>query len=304
MSEEQSRTVDRRRLLRRAGTVAAGLAGTAAVGSATAGPAQAAPGDPVLQGQANDAGSATTLSASSMESATLRLVNTATADEYGNTMAGPALRLTPSGDIISNQAEVGSIAMDQAGTIWAVTGEAADGFKYRDYVRTNFNSNTTVPIVPQRALDTRTSGGRARVLNPSGNFDSSGRLLAGKTIHLNLEDFVNFGDAVHGNVTVTGPLASGFLQVFPYGVPRPTSFSTINFQTNQTLSNAFLSGLGSGYDRVSIYTLKTTHVILDMVAFVISMGQVNPRFLSGAAGLTEEDRRARFAERAEPSWTR
>ncbi|MGW1452950.1 hypothetical protein ACWCO3_32595, partial [Micromonospora sp. NPDC002411] len=64
--------MNRRRLLRRAGTVAAGVAGTTVVGAAVAAPAQAAPGDPVVQGASNAAGATTTELTSTGTGPTLR----------------------------------------------------------------------------------------------------------------------------------------------------------------------------------------------------------------------------------------
>ncbi|MGS2618472.1 hypothetical protein ACVCAH_28675 [Micromonospora sp. LZ34] len=303
MSRDQDRTLDRRLLLRRAGTVAAGLAGTAAVGATAAAPAQAAPGDPVLQGRVNEAdNNPTTLRGGSATSATLRLENPhVQPDAEGVLMAGPALRLTPSGQTISELAEVGSVSMDRTGTIWAVTGEIGD-FKFREYVRTNANSNVTVPVVPQRLIDTRTVAGRARIVNAAGKLDSSGRLLAGNTIHVDLRDFVHNGDAVHGNVTVTGPLAAGFVQIFPYGSPRPPAFSTINFQAGQTVSNAFLCGMGRVIEYISVHAQRTTNVIIDVVAFVVGPGQVNPAILPSDGDPAPSDQRERRS--AKPSWVK
>ncbi|MEH0845497.1 hypothetical protein V6U81_24205 [Micromonospora sp. CPCC 205711] len=304
MSNDQDQTVNRRRLLRRAGTVAAGIAGTAAVGAATAAPAQADQGQPVVQGVTNDSGgSSTTVQNAVASSAALRLANTATGtDPLGNTTAGPALRLAPAGDIISEDAEVGSVSMSQDGTIWAVTGADGD-YRFRDYLRTDRNSNSLVPVVPQRVIDTRTAAGRNRIMNPSGNLDSSGRLLAGKTIQVSLEDFVFLGQAVYGNLTVTGPLQAGFVTVFPYPGAVPAA-STINFQANQTLSNFFLSGITPLGDWVAIYAQRTTHVILDATAFVVASGQVNPAILPADGELAAQDPRARIARRSKPSWAK
>ncbi|MGB2567762.1 hypothetical protein ACPFP2_04820 [Micromonospora citrea] len=307
MNKDQDSVVDRRRLLRRAGTVAVGLAGTAAVGAAAAGPARAAPGDPVLQGRVNEAGTPTTLRGGSATSAPLRLENThVEADPDGIPRSGPALRLTPTGKGIDWRAEVGSVSMDTSGTIWAVTSPGLPPMEHNfaEYVRTNVNSNELVPVVPQRVIDTRTAAGRARIGDPADKLDSSGRLLAGQTIDVDLGDFVYNGVAVHGNLTVTGALAAGFVQVFPHRSPRPPAFSTINFQAGQTVSNAFLTGISSVIDYISVYTQRTTHVILDVVAFVVASGSVNPSILPSNGELAAEDRRAQLARRTKPSWAK
>ncbi|MBM0260364.1 hypothetical protein JNW89_30510, partial [Micromonospora sp. 4G55] len=267
------------------------------------GPAQAAPGEPVLQGQVNEAGTPTTLRGGSATSAALRLENTHVIDAEEVQLAGPALRLTPAGDIIHPEAEVGSVTMDRTGTIWAVTGEGLEG-NYVDYVRTSFNSNELVPVVPQRVIDTRTAAGRARIVNAAGNLDSAGRLLGGRTVQVSLEEFVYLGQAVYGNVTVTGALAAGFLQIYPYPGQRPPAFSTINFQAAQTLSNFFLTGITPLVDHISVHAQKTTHVILDVVAFVVGPGRVNPAILPADGELAAQDPRAQLARRTKPSWAK
>ncbi|WP_346537512.1 hypothetical protein [Micromonospora sp. DPT] len=306
MSKDQDHTVGRRHLLRRAGTVAAGLAGTAAVGAAAAGPAQAAPGQPLLQGQVNEAATPTTVRGGSATSATLRLENPTITDMEGVQVASPTLRLTPTGESINWKSEVGSVTMDRYGTIWAVTSEGLPPMEgnFVEYVRTNTNTNQLVPVVPQRVIDTRTAAGRARIVNPAGNLDSSGRLLRGHTIQVSLEDFVFFGEAVYGNVTVTGALAAGFLQVYPHSAQRPPAFSTINFQAGQTLSNFFLTGISPVIDYISVHAQQTTHVILDVVAFVVAAGRVNPAILPTDDQLAAEDRRTQLARRTKPSWAK
>ncbi|MFC8618292.1 hypothetical protein ACFT9M_18015 [Micromonospora purpureochromogenes] len=307
MTNDQDHAVGRRHLLRRAGTVAAGLAGSAAVGAAAASPAQAAPGDPVLQGRVNEAGTPTTLRGGSRTSAPLRLENTAVeTDPDGVPRSGPALRLTPTGRGLGWQSEVGSVSMDTSGTIWAVTSPGLppmDG-NFVEYVRTNANSNELVPVVPQRVIDTRTAAGRARIVNPAGNLDSSGRLLRGHTIQINLDYYVHLGEAVYGNVTVTGALAAGFLQIYPDPGQRPSTFSTINFQAGQTLSNFFLTGINPLIDQISVHAQQTTHVILDVVAFAVASGSVNPSILPSTGELAAGDQRARLAQRTKPSWAK
>ncbi|MGH8824690.1 MAG: hypothetical protein ACRDVN_09460, partial [Jiangellaceae bacterium] len=100
------------------------------------------------------------------------------------------------------------------------------GFVYTDLV-----ANQLVPINPARVLDTRTSAGRARIINPSGNIDSQGRLIGGRSIQIDLADFVFFGIAMYGNLTVTAPVAAGFATLYPID-PRPAT-STVNYVTNQ-----------------------------------------------------------------------
>ncbi|MGQ5260471.1 hypothetical protein ACTWLT_06900 [Micromonospora sp. ZYX-F-536] len=218
MSNDQDNTVDRRRLLRRAGTVAAGLAGTGVVGAAAATSAEAAPGDP------------------------------------------------------------------------------------------SSTSNHIVPVIPQRVVDTRVPQGRTNIVNLDGewdtsNLDSAGRVLGGRTIDVILARYAFMSEAIFGTVTVTGPVAASFLQIFPTGIARPTNFSTINFEANQTLSNGLVSAVNWDNDRFSIYAGRTTHVIIDVVAFLIGSGQVYPQILLTHDGWpTGAADQAQAARQRRPIW--
>ena len=72
---DEDRSVNRRRLLRRAGTVAAGVAGAGVVSAVVSSPAQAATGDNFVLGTANTAGATTKLTAGDATQPALRLEN-------------------------------------------------------------------------------------------------------------------------------------------------------------------------------------------------------------------------------------
>ncbi|MEV0722143.1 hypothetical protein AB0I37_05120 [Micromonospora purpureochromogenes] len=284
-TQHEQDSIGRRGLLRRASTVAAGVAGVGVVGAAGATPAQAAAGDPVVQGATNVVDAATTLRNTGARAA-LRLQSVRTYDEGpgGEVQAEPALQLMPSGTTLSNVAEAGSIGMDVEGNIWIVTRTGTNGGNDRHVVHTTANSNRIVPLVPQRVLDTRYASSRGLV-RETGYLDASGRLLAGRSISLRLTDHLYYADAVFGTLTVVQPTLGGFAQVYPFGTTRPTDFSSINFAPNQIVSNAFVCGIGSDQDMsswatdvISIYTNRTTHLILDITAAVVGAGRVNPRF--------------------------
>jgi hypothetical protein len=65
--------------------------------------------------------------------------------------------------------------------------------------------------------------------------------------------------------------------------------STLNYAAGQTVANSCVSGLGYN-DHLHLYAERTTHVLLDIVAFVVgSYSALNPRLraslaVSGAAG--------------------
>jgi hypothetical protein len=310
MSEEQNEqhTVGRRRLLRRATTVAAGIAGAGVVGAATAAPAQAAAGDPVVQGADNDAGTGNTRLRASSPEATLALGNnwTTTDPDTGAVLAGPALRLNPSGDAIADSA-VGSIGMANNGDIWTITGEY-NGRKLAHIVRTTMNSNTMIPLKPQRVIDTRYAASRTRILNPAGNLDSTGRVIGLKAINIDLTDYMYYADAVFGNITVV-PTGTSFASVYPYATPRPTAFSTVNFYANQIISNSFVVGVGYDTnltDGITVYANALTHVIVDITAVMVSYGSVNPAYsqwgLTNFSQPTKTPNRAALAQQGRAAW--
>lgn len=304
MSEKENKAVDRRRLLRRAGTVAAGVAGTTVVGAAAAAPAQAAAGDPVIQGADNMAGSTITSLFNSSAGPTLALGNSRITDRDGVRLAGPALQLKPGGEFLNDQCPVGSVGVDEQGRFQVISEPGVV-----DYLHHTGNANRIVPVTPQRLVDTRSAAGRTRIVNASSTtLDSSGRLRGGQTIDLDLSDYVFVGDGLFGNLTVTTAAAAGFVQVFPHGVTRPANFSTINYLTNQVISNSFMSGIGYDYDYISVYTTKATHIIIDVVAFVVGTGAVNPAILPYPESATARSAQSPAAKRAArarngtPSW--
>lgn len=272
----EGRTVGRRALLTRGGVVAAGVVGAGVAGAAAAGTASAAAGEPVIQGALNDvgAGSAATeirVGTSPLTSPVPALVLTNDGGDAEFSEASPSLRLTPNKHRNAARSLAGGdMVATSDGNLWFT--HSVPGFRPSPaIVHTDANSNTFVPLTaPVRVLDTRSRGGRAHVIDPPGKFDSKGRLLAGKAIHVNLSALVDFADAMTANLTVTGPTASGWLLLWSGAVARPNA-SSINFAKGQALSNMTVSGVafntGSGVSSIAIYTVVTTHVILDVAGF-------------------------------------
>ncbi len=77
--------------------------------------------------------------------------------------------------------------------------------------------------------------------------------------------------AVTGNVTTVGPVAAGFLTIYPSGATRPQA-SNSNYQTNQTLNNVFTVGLGAGDGAFNVYALSTTNVVVDVTGYFAPPG--------------------------------
>src|SRR5262245_39659880 len=141
LEEQENRKVNRRRLLRRAGTVVAGVAGAGVVSSVVASPAQAATG-PINIGVVNgDPGdNTTTLTHTDPNLPTMSLVN-------GNT-DGPALALSPvntSTGFITNNGPVGSVIADDFGDFWGIGDPDGAG----KYVNLMYSPTwASMPILP------------------------------------------------------------------------------------------------------------------------------------------------------------
>jgi hypothetical protein len=291
---DEDRRVGRRSLLTRGGVVLAGVVGATAAGAAMSGHADAATGDSVLQGNINNVGTevaATEIVASNSNTATPTVILTNNGGSTSTGEASPSLRLTPAGSglvIPSSSTVGGDMVATNDGELWFTHQNGSTIVPA--IVHTDANSTSFVPLsAPYRLLDTRSSAGRASVLDPSGKFDSSGRLLKGQTIHINLNSLVKFGEAVTANLTVTSTAASGNVTVWPGGT-KPNA-SSINFSEGWTIANMTVSGIAeysaTVTDSIAITTVATTHVILDIAGFyVANFAQVNPAHTGVSASVS------------------
>jgi hypothetical protein len=109
------------------------------------------------------------------------------------------------------------------------------------------------PIVPVRALDTRSGIGASRR-----------RVGAGEVVHLALGgEIVPAGTAaVSLNVTVTEPDSPGYVTVFPCGSDPPLA-SNLNYDTGDTLANLTTVALDAD-GAVCLYTMAGAHLIADV----------------------------------------
>ena len=128
------------------------------------------------------------------------------------------------------------------------------------------------PLVPARLLDTRTN-------NPG----PIAKMTPGQTLNLQVTGRGNVpstgASAVVLNVTATNPTTSGYLTVFPEGLPTPTA-SNLNFQPGETVPNRVMVGLGAT-GQVSIYNAAgTTNVVVDVNGWFTdsSIGGTGSRF--------------------------
>ncbi|MET7864131.1 DUF1565 domain-containing protein [Micromonospora taraxaci] len=107
-------------------------------------------------------------------------------------------------------------------------------------------------LSPQRALDTRSSGG-AFAPNTTRQVDLARQIPADAT-------------AVVLNVTVTGPTTSGVLKVFPAGAALPAA-SNLNFVTGQTIPNLVTTPVVGGKVSIHNESSGSTHVVADVAGY-------------------------------------
>jgi hypothetical protein len=288
-SEQEGHTdVDRRALLRTGGAaVVASVAGLAVVETVTASSAQAAIDGPVLMSHDNDAENTSTTVTSSSLFATFTCSNIGGAAPFNlTTVPTPA-----TGDAFHN----GDLA-NFDGNLYYTNGDFGVGFVYTEYT-----ANQVVPIGPQRVLDTRTVAGRAHILNPSGNLDAGGRLLANHIIEVTLGTLEVAATAAFCNLTAVSPAAAGYLTLWPGGA-LPTT-STVNYAKGSFATANFAVTGTSATDTVFIYSYATTHVLLDITAFAVgTAGQINVPLAGVAANGSGQRLAARARAGTLPSW--
>ncbi|SCL17254.1 hypothetical protein GA0070616_1236 [Micromonospora nigra] len=281
-SSEPDRRASRRGLLRRAAvTGGAAVAATTAASALDAAPAAAATDGAVALGLPNQATTWTQLTAAVEGGATLALKNPTGAPLH--------LGRRPSyvgwgGSVVSTPAGLG-------------VHRVVDGTVERHEVHTTANSTMLVPIRPTRILDTRSSAGRARLIE--GQFDAQGRAVAGTYLLVHLDGIVDGGDGMLGNITVAKTTKGGFATVYGRG-NRPTA-STINWwAADQVLANAFITQIDPWQNTVGVYVQATTAVILDVTGLLVyapeSVVINNPHGAGRAAAADPQTRAVRTRE--------
>lgn len=296
MATEVTETpVDRRHLLR-GGAVLAGAAGIAALGAVAAPSASAADGAPVVQGADQTESTTTTLRIDAGEAAG-DPSNAALA--LGNN-DGPSLALQPLGADWQGDLAEGQIANTVLGPYIGI--DDYQGALSTGWLVTNFDLGAVpvaVAVTPQRVADTRTADGRTGILATSPNaFDTQHRLVAGAwmDVAVSAADSDYSIESVFLNLTVTGPLAPGFLKLYTPGTDKPPT-SNLNYTTGQNICNGSFvpASVIDTYYAVRIFTSKTTHVVVDLTGVTISdvpgpAGQPN-------RALAKRARRSRAARR-------
>ena len=123
-----------------------------------------------------------------------------------------------------------------------------------------------VSLVPGRLFESRSGPGAATV---DGLFGGVGVRAAGSVTELVVAGRGGVAvdaSAVVLTVTVTQPVAAGFVTVFPCGSPQPLT-SNVNFVAGSTVANSVVSGIGVG-GRVCLFTMADTHLVVDVDGYV------------------------------------
>jgi hypothetical protein len=276
-------SVGRRALLTRGSVVAAGVVGAGAVATAVAGPASAQATTAVDMNTANGAGTnpaqPTELDADNDTAPAFILTNTGI--DASNVGSGPNLRLTPSPATATGYAPTastvgGDLTATADGELWFTHDFtlATPPELFPAPVHTEATANVYAPLgTPTRLVDTRSSTGRKYIVNASGNLNSKGQLLSGKTIYINLDSLVYFAEVVLANVTVVQTAGSGYLTLWSGAGAKPT-VSQINYTgANASIANFVSVGIAEYSTTITnviaIHASETTQVILDVFAFIM-----------------------------------
>lgn len=275
--EQDERPLNRRRLLRQAGTVVAGVAGATVVGAVVASPAEATNGDDILVGGSYSGTSTTTLSINDSATPALTLVN---ADPTGAPLALSPIDFDTA--FPGTDGPVGSLFADDWGDFYGI-GNPDGGGKYVNLLYSPTWASMTIPVAPFRVLDTRPGAtivddlpGRTFVVDGSASYDSAGRVIAnGGTatdLVLDLSIFIAPpGPAIGAaqmNLTVVLGSGAGFAAVWGEGTWPGTS--SINFVTGTAIANFVQSPVDTGLATLSFKVSKKAALIVDLVGFIVS----------------------------------
>jgi hypothetical protein len=101
-------------------------------------------------------------------------------------------------------------------------------------------------------------------------------------------DIPNTAQAVSMNVTVTQPVAGGWVSVWPEGAPQPSPLvASMTYAAAQTLSNSVIAALGTN-GGITLYSKVGTHVVIDVNGYydegVGPEGPTGPEGPEGATG--------------------
>ncbi|WP_330476084.1 hypothetical protein [Terrabacter sp. C0L_2] len=135
-----------------------------------------------------------------------------------------------------------------------VSGAELGSSEWRRFTVDN-NRGSFTPVTPQRFLDTRTGLGAPKA-----------KVGAGRTITVTVPGLPAGVSSVVLNVTATNTTATGYVRVWPYGQPLPST-SSLNFTAKKTVPNLVMVRVGPG-GRISLNnSAGTTDLIADLSGY-------------------------------------
>lgn len=142
----------------------------------------------------------------------------------------------------------GSVSTDDDGALWYCTTTGDPG------TWTRLNQQTTLFDAPQRAYDSRTTGGK---------FANAQTRTIDLTADTDLPDNARIAIVT---LSVTATTGSGFASIYSAASPvlNPPEFATITWSsTGQTISNAATVAVSNG--QIRVYSHRSSHLIIDVV---------------------------------------
>lgn len=123
---------------------------------------------------------------------------------------------------------------------------------------------------PRRLADTRPGGATFDGQNQRG-----GPVVGGRSLEVRVTGRAGVGaaDSAVLNITVTAPVGTGYLTVYPCDQSVPNS-SNLNYRAGQVIANSVLARLDPD-GRICVFTSTTTNVIVD-VAGTMSLATYQP----------------------------
>ena len=150
----------------------------------------------------------------------------------------------------------------EAGLVYHVAVDGGDGSSGTIGLAHTWTPSSFVSLVPARLLESRVGPGLATT---DGFFAGLGVRSGGSVTELNVAGrggVAADASAVVLTVTVTQPVAAGFVTVFPCGTPRPVA-SNVNFAPGATVANSVVSRVGTA-GRVCLFTMVDTDLVVDV----------------------------------------
>jgi hypothetical protein len=161
-------------------------------------------------------------------------------------------------DAPTGEAFKGDLAVNSAGILWFCVNDGHPG----TWIKLSHGGSRYLAS-PQRAYDSRTSG--AGKLRPGFGDTNAPRVIPIAGV---VPGVPQNAVGVFGNLTVTGGSQGSFASIWPGGAWPGTS--SINFQANTDLANAFSVGLGAnGMVSVARFAPTQVDVIVDVAGYVL-----------------------------------